>query len=84
MLRFLGYLLLIFVPFAVYAVYVAIARTGAFEPGRSTPWIKLTVAGLALAFAGLVATALLSGSDPGSTYVPARLEGGRILPPEMR
>ena len=48
----------------------------------STPWFLLISAGLVLACASLVTLAFVGGGEPGSTYVPARIEGGRIVPGE--
>lgn len=84
MSRVLGHLLLVLLPFAIYGVYLTLARKRTLGDGRDAPWIKLMIAGLTLAVVSFVASAFLSGSEPGRTYVPARLEGGRIVPPEMR
>jgi Family of unknown function (DUF6111) len=41
---------------------------------------KLTVAALVLVIASLVLIAELSGAPPRSTYVPAHIENGRLVP----
>lgn len=46
----------------------------------STPWFVLVCCGLVLACGSLVTLAFTGGAPPGSTYVPARIEDGRIVP----
>lgn len=47
---------------------------------REGPWFWLILAGLGLAAAALIAGALMGGSEPGGTYIPPRLEDGRVIP----
>jgi len=42
--------------------------------------VLLTVSALLLIAVSAVATAIFSGSPPGSTYVPAHVEDGRLVP----
>lgn len=79
MLRILlQYLLPLVLPFLVYLLYAYLAKKpGAVSDG---PWIGLAAAGVALMAVSLVTWGLLSGSEPGGTYVPARFEDGRLVP----
>ncbi len=45
----------------------------------NTPWYALAATGLALVSVSLVVLALIGGDPPGR-YLPARLEGDRIVP----
>ena len=69
-------------PFVIYVVYLWATRTGVFHPDDWS-WstiASLTIAALALMLASFLLIAHLSGSAPNSTYVPAHLENGRLVP----
>jgi hypothetical protein len=79
MLRLLlQYVLPLVLPFLAYLIYARLAhkRRGMGD----TPWMALAAAGVGLLAVSLVSWGLLSGSDPGETYVPARFEDGRLVP----
>jgi hypothetical protein len=69
-------------PFAVYALYLLVTRAEVFDPEewglKTLTW--LTGAGLVLMVASFVLLAQFSGAPPGSTYVPAHVEDGRLVP----
>ncbi len=70
------------IPFADYALFVVAMRRGLLS---STSWPlhvigKLVAGALLLVIASLILLARFSGSPPGSTYTPARVENGRLLP----
>jgi hypothetical protein len=70
------------VPFAVYALVLIATRSGVL---LQTSWPTQTVArlvlvALVLVIASLVGLAHFSGSPPNSTYVPAHVENGRLVP----
>jgi hypothetical protein len=44
----------------------------------------LTVAALTLVIAGFAVLAQFGGAPPGSTYVPAHMENGRLVPGTQR
>jgi hypothetical protein len=70
------------IPFAVYAIYLVASRAGLFD-GTSWPGhilVKLTVAALLLTILSLVVLAHFSGASPDSTYVPAHMEDGHLVP----
>jgi hypothetical protein len=78
MLRILlQYLLPLVLPFLAYLIYARLAhKTGMGD----APWIALAAAGVGLLAVSLVSWGLLTGSDPGETYVPARFEDGQLVP----
>jgi hypothetical protein len=75
-------LALFIAPFVAYAVFLWATRTGVLDvsswPLPRLMW--LTISALVLVIAGLLALAQFGGSPPGSTYVPAHLENGRLVP----
>jgi hypothetical protein len=79
MLRLLlQYVLPLVLPFLAYLIYARLShKTGGMG---DTPWIGLAAAGVGLLVVSLVSWGLLSGSDPGETYVPARFEDGQLVP----
>jgi len=76
-------LALFLAPFAAYALFVWATRGAMVNnvPAWSPPRIKwLTIAALALVIAGFIGLAQFGGAPPGSTYVPAHMENGRLVP----
>ncbi len=47
---------------------------------REGPWFWLIIAGVVLMAIGLGVTAWQHGGPPSGTYVPARVEDGRVVP----
>jgi len=87
MLRILySYVVPFLLPAAVYAAWVwyrvrYVARHGGEAPKlEQGPWPLLLFLGAVLAFGMLALTALTQGGSPDATYVPPRLENGRIVP----
>jgi hypothetical protein len=78
----LQYLLPLLLPFLLYAAYVALAhgRMPSWLELSSRQWATLGGTGLALLIISLVTWGLLSGSPPEETYIPPRLEDGRVVP----
>jgi hypothetical protein len=75
-------LLLFLTPFATYAFLLWAKSHGVLDPEH---WplrtvVLLTVAALILMAASAIATAIFSGAPPGSTYVPAHVEDGHLVP----
>ena len=84
MLRvFLQAVLPFLAPFLLFIAYRLLVTRGRGFLGH-TPWFVLTVVGLVLACASLASLAFLGGDAPGGTYVPPRIEDGRIVPGEVK
>jgi len=75
-------LVLFIAPFAAYALFLWAARAGVVDVSAWSPprLIWLTVAAVALVIAGFVGLVQFGGAPPGSTYVPAHMENGRLVP----
>jgi hypothetical protein len=70
------------VPFAVYALLLIATRSAILAPAS---WPVRLVASLALGSLTLVALSLImlaqfSGAPPNSTYIPAHVENGKLVP----
>ena len=79
-------LLLFLTPFAVYAFLLWAKSHGVLDPEH---WplrtvVLLTGSALVLMAISAVATAIFSGAPPGSTYVPAHVENGHLVPGTTR
>jgi hypothetical protein len=74
------------IPFAVYALFLAATRSGLFEQSSwpITIVARLILVALLLVIAGLIGLAHFSGAAPNSTYVPAHVENGRLVPGTQR
>ena len=70
------------IPFAVYAAFLIATRSGLLVQS-SWPFhviAKLAVGSLLLVIVSFVRLAHFSGAPPNSTYVPAHLENGKLVP----
>ena len=70
------------IPFAAYAIFLIATRSGVLV---SSSWpahlvAKLVLGSLLLVVISFVLLAHFSGAPPDSTYVPAHLENGRLVP----
>ena len=78
MLRILlQYLLPLLLPFLAYLVYARLTRRAGLN---DAPWLGLAAAGVGLLVVSLVTWSIMNGSEPGETYVPARVEDGEVVP----
>ena len=70
------------IPFAVYALFLIATRSGvlvsASWPGHLVA--KLVLGSLLLVIISFVLLAHFSGAPPDSTYIPAHIENGRLVP----
>jgi hypothetical protein len=70
------------VPFAVYAFFLLASRSGVWAKSSWPLHVvgKLAVAAFVLVIVSLVLLAHFSGAPPDSTYTPARIENGKLIP----
>jgi uncharacterized protein DUF6111 len=70
------------IPFALYALFLVATRSGLLTTAAwPTVVVARLVAGaLLLTILSLVMLAHFSGAPPRSTYVPAHLENGKLVP----
>lgn len=80
------YVLPLVLPSVLYVIWWQVSGRRTAAAGgtpsllREGPWFWLVLAGLALTAAVLIAVALTHGAGPGGTYIPPRLEDGRVVP----
>ncbi|MBN9148128.1 MULTISPECIES: DUF6111 family protein [unclassified Nitrobacter] len=70
------------VPFAIYVAYL-IANRVDFMIAASWPAhivLRLSLAALVLVVVSFILLAHFSGAPPDSTYIPAHMENGRLVP----
>jgi len=69
-------------PFLVYAVFLWATRAGVLHPDSwSLPRLGwLLLAALVLVIGSFVVLAQWGGSPPGSSYAPAHMEDGQLVP----
>jgi hypothetical protein len=70
------------IPFVAYALFLIATRSGVLA---SSSWpmhlvAKLVLGSLLLVIISFVLLAHFSGAPPDSTYVPAHIENGRLVP----
>jgi len=73
-------------PFVLYAALLLAMRLGLFHADN---WPLRRIAGLAivsllLLIGSFVALAQFGRAPPGSTYIPAHIEGGKFVPQSIR
>ena len=70
------------IPFAVYAVFLIVTRTGVMAQSSWPVHIiaKLVLGSLLLVIVSFILLAHFSGASPNSTYVPAHVENGKFVP----
>ena len=73
-------------PFVLYALYLLATRAEIFEASswRLPVLAWLTIAALVLMIASFLLLAHFSGAPPGSTYVPAHMENGVLVPGQIK
>jgi Family of unknown function (DUF6111) len=78
MLRILlQYVLPLLLPFLAYLTYARLTGRAGLN---DAPWLGLAAASVGLLVVSLVTWSVMSGSEPGETYTPARVEDGRVVP----
>jgi hypothetical protein len=75
-------LALFLVPFALYALFLWATRAKVLDPERwSTNTLAwLTISAFVLMLGSFLVLAQFSGAPSGSTYIPAHMENGRLVP----
>ena len=75
-------LILFATPFVAYALYLWATRTGVLdEKAWSRPrLVWLAMVALVLVIASFLIIAEFTGAPPRSTYIPAHMENGRLVP----
>jgi hypothetical protein len=70
------------IPFAVYALFLIATRSGLLVQSSWTMSViaRLMIGSLFLVVVSFVLLAHFSGSAPNSTYFPAHVENGRLVP----
>jgi hypothetical protein len=69
-------------PFVLYALFLWGTRKGILHPDRWRPGVlaALSIAAIALTAFGFLLIAEYGGAPAHSTYVPAHLENGQLVP----
>lgn len=79
-------LALFLTPFLVYAIFLWATRAGMLDPAHWSlsriAW--LVIAALVLMIGSFLVLAHFSGSPPGTTYVPAHVENGVLVPEQIK
>jgi uncharacterized protein DUF6111 len=75
-------ILIFLIPFAVYALFLVATRSGLTV---QTSWpvhviARLVIGSLLLVIVSFVLLAHFSGASPNSTYIPAHVENGKLVP----
>jgi hypothetical protein len=70
------------IPFGVYVLFLLATRSAVLVPSSWPIQIvaRLVLGALLLVIISLILLAQFSGSPPNSTYVPAHVENGRLVP----
>lgn len=73
---------LFLIPFVLYAAFLVATRAGLLQPKAWTAprLVALAIVSLVLMVGSFLVLAQFSGSPPGSTYVPAHIDGGKFVP----
>ena len=79
-------LALFLTPFVVYAIFLAVTKSGLTERASWPPKIVATLAIVAfvLMIGSFIYLSHFSGAPPGSTYEPAHIEDGHFVPGRIR
>jgi len=70
------------VPFGVYVLFLLATRSGVLVPSSwpTQQVARLVLGSLLLVILSLVMLANFSGGSPNSTYIPAHIENGKLVP----
>ena len=79
-------IVLFLMPFVLYGVFLWATKAGVMQPD-SWPLSRiawLLMAALTLVVGSFIYFAHFSGAPPGSTYVPAHIENGKLVPGQTK
>jgi hypothetical protein len=70
------------IPFVAYALFLIATRSGVFVQSSWPAKLvaKLVLGSLLLVVISFILLAHFAGAPPGSTYVPAHIENGKLVP----
>ena len=70
------------IPFAAYAVFLIATRSGVLVASSWPAHLvaKLVLGSLLLVVISFILLAQFSGASPDSTYIPAHIENGKLVP----
>jgi hypothetical protein len=70
------------IPFVVYAMFLIATRSGLLQQSSWPMHViaKLVVGSLLLVVISFILLAHFTGAAPNSTYIPAHVENGRLVP----
>lgn len=82
MIRILTEIGIFLIPFAFYALFLIASRSGVMVQASWPLHVvaRLTIGALILVVLSFLLLAHYSGAPPDSTYVPAHLENGKLVP----
>jgi hypothetical protein len=79
-------LALFLAPFAIYAVFLWATKAGVMDPAHwslaRVSWLVITA--LVLMIGSFLGLAQFGGSAPGTTYTPAHVEDGVLVPGQTK
>jgi hypothetical protein len=77
---------LFLLPFVLYGVWLAMRRTNpaALDAWRDAPILTLLIAALITTGIGLALVGHFGAAPAGSAYVPAHVENGKLVEPELK
>lgn len=80
-------LALFLTPFALYALFLWVTKRGGVFDLTNWPMthvLCLLVGSFLMVIVGFFSLAQWGGAPPGSTYIPAHIEGGKLVPGETK
>ena len=78
--RTVWFLLLFFLPFAVYGLYLRFRPPAESTARPNHPWTILVISGLTLVVARFIFWGVFEDRNQRGDYVPPHLENGRLVP----
>jgi hypothetical protein len=73
-------------PFVAYALFLYVTKAGVLERSSWSPKVlaSLAIVALVLMIGSFIYLMHFAGAPPGSTYEPAHVEDGRLVPGRVR